>query len=141
MRRRKLLVALAGLAVVVAAGALLLSRFHQDRLTFENLNSLYEGMSLADVVAILGPPGDYRTGDTFYAKAPELAWQSPIWQKPRDYGNSIEGRSNDRAKICLSVDSSGRLASGTYSPMRTVDHGFWGNLRWRLERQWKRWFP
>jgi hypothetical protein len=98
-------------------------------------------MSLAEVVAILGPPGDYSTVDTFYDKAPIPAWQSPIWGKPREYGNTIEAWSSDRAQVGLDFDSSGRLVKAAYSPMRKVDHGIWGNLLWRAQRQWHRWFP
>jgi hypothetical protein len=61
MRRRTLLAALAGLAVVVAAGAWLLWP-RQDRITPENLDRIELGMTRAEVEAILGgPPGDYRT--------------------------------------------------------------------------------
>jgi hypothetical protein len=141
MRRRKLLVALVGLAVVVATGVFLLRPFHHNRLTVGKLNLVREGMSLAEVVAILGPPGDYSTGDTFYAKAPEPAWQSPIWHKRRDYGNSQVWWSSDTAQVGLDFDSSGRLVSGRFGPMRTVDHGIWGNFQWRAKRQWHRWFP
>jgi hypothetical protein len=141
VRRRKLLVVLAGAAVVVTAGAVVLWLFHQDGLAVENLNRVREGMSLAEVVAILGPPGDYSSADTFYTKAPEPAWQSPIWGKPREHGTSIEGWLGDRAKVALNFDGSGRLVSGAYVPMRKVDHGIWGNLRWRLKRLWRRWFP
>jgi outer membrane protein assembly factor BamE (lipoprotein component of BamABCDE complex) len=55
MRMRKLLVALAGLAVVVAAGVVAL--WPQPlRATWENYDSIREGMTRAEVVAILGPP-------------------------------------------------------------------------------------
>jgi hypothetical protein len=62
MRRRTLLVALAGLPVVVAAGAVVLWPRTPSRITLENCNRIREGMSRAEVEAILGPPGDYRTG-------------------------------------------------------------------------------
>jgi hypothetical protein len=54
MRRRKLLVALAGLAVVVAAGAVVLLRSRPNRITRENCDRTKEGMSRA-VLAGLGP--------------------------------------------------------------------------------------
>jgi hypothetical protein len=64
MRRRKLLVALVGLAVVVAAGAVVLwpQAAPPSRVTRENYDCIQEGMTRAEVEAILGPPGDYRTG-------------------------------------------------------------------------------
>jgi hypothetical protein len=57
MRRRKLLVALAWLAVVVAAGVVVLWP-RENRITQENCDRIKEGMSQAEVEAILGPSGD-----------------------------------------------------------------------------------
>jgi hypothetical protein len=63
MRRRKLLVTLAGLAVVVAVGVFVPGPSPEPSLvTRENFDRIKGGMSRADVEAILGPPGDYRTG-------------------------------------------------------------------------------
>jgi hypothetical protein len=94
MRRRKLLVVLAGLValVAVAAGAFALWP-REDRVTRENFDHLQVGMSRAEVDAIaaenykriklgmrrarveamLGPPGDYRMGPTGSRVALELA--------------------------------------------------------------------
>jgi hypothetical protein len=55
-------VVLAGLAVVVAAGAVVLWPRLPSRITRENFDRLKKGMSRAEVEAILGPPGDCRTG-------------------------------------------------------------------------------
>ena len=60
MRRRKLLVVLAGLAVVAAGVVVLWPR--PDRITRENCDRIRPGMTRAEVEAILGPPDDYRTG-------------------------------------------------------------------------------
>jgi hypothetical protein len=68
MRRRKPLVALAGLAVVVAAGVVVLwPRTAPERITRENYDRIRNGMSRAEVEAILGPPRDYSTGPLQYA--------------------------------------------------------------------------
>jgi hypothetical protein len=56
-----LLVALAGLAVVIAAGVVVLWP-REDRVTRGNFDRIRAGMSRAEVEAILGPPGDYTTG-------------------------------------------------------------------------------
>ena len=53
MRRRRLLVALAGLAVVAATAVLLWPR---DPITWKNFNRICKGMTRAEVEAILGPP-------------------------------------------------------------------------------------
>jgi hypothetical protein len=80
VRRRKLLVALAGLAVVVAAVVVVLwprpdriTQENYDRIrvgglwgedwaTHDNRAPVKKGMTRTEVEAILGPPGDYRTG-------------------------------------------------------------------------------
>src|SRR6516165_6941322 len=62
MRRRKLLVVLAVLAVVVAAGVVVALWPSRERITQENFDRIREGMSRAEVEGILGSPGDYTTG-------------------------------------------------------------------------------
>jgi hypothetical protein len=58
MRKRTLLVALAGLAVVVAArGAAMWPHGEPSRLTWDNVCRIRGAMSRAWVHAILGPPG------------------------------------------------------------------------------------
>src|ERR1700722_7606055 len=60
MRRRKVLVTLVGLAVVAVGAFVLWPRKH--RITRENYERIREGMSRAELEAILGPSGDYTTG-------------------------------------------------------------------------------
>jgi hypothetical protein len=60
MRRRKLLVALALAVAVAAAAVVLLPR--PDRIAREDYDRIRPGMTRGEVEAILGPPGDYRTG-------------------------------------------------------------------------------
>src|SRR5262249_3383542 len=63
MRRRTLLVVLAGLAVVVGVGVVTMWP-RSVRITLGNFNHLREGMTLSDIEALLRPPGDYRSGPT-----------------------------------------------------------------------------
>jgi len=69
MRRRTLLVALAGLAVVVAVGVVVLWP-RADRITEANFERIRVGMSRTDVEAILGPPGDFRTDESIVLEPP-----------------------------------------------------------------------
>jgi hypothetical protein len=89
MRRRKLLVALAGLAVVVAVGVVVLWP-PEDRITEANLERIKEGMTQAEVEAILGPPGDYRTGHG------ETGIPVLVQRQHGDYG--LEARSDPRQR-------------------------------------------
>ncbi len=62
MRRHKWrLLALAGLVVLAAVGAFVLWP-RADRITRENFDRIREGMGREELEAILGPPGDHRTG-------------------------------------------------------------------------------
>ena len=62
MRRRKPFVALAGLAVVGAVGAVLLW-LRPNRITHEKYTRLCEGARRADVLALLGPPSNLSKAD------------------------------------------------------------------------------
>src|SRR5262245_31156651 len=63
MRGRKRLWVLVGLAaVLLAVGAFMAGPPPPDRVTRANFDRVWEGMSRAEVEAILGPPGDYTTG-------------------------------------------------------------------------------
>jgi hypothetical protein len=63
VRRRKLLVALAvGLAGLVAAVTLRLRSPRGENITMDNWFRIKPLMTRAELEALLGPPGDYRTG-------------------------------------------------------------------------------
>jgi hypothetical protein len=130
MRRRTLLVALAGLAVVVTVGVVALWP-RPERITRENYDRIKQGMSRSQVESILGLPGDYRTGPTAYEEVlPEY--------KPT---NRMEWWT-DTLIIIIDFDEAGlayeyhRLRLG-----RTVQQSPVDNLLWRAKRQWHRWFP
>jgi hypothetical protein len=53
-------VALVGLAVVVAAGAVVLWP-RPERIAWERFDRIHYGMTRAEVESVLGPAGDYRT--------------------------------------------------------------------------------
>jgi hypothetical protein len=60
-------VALAGLAVVVAAGVVVLwPQQPSSPISRQNFGRIHVGMTQTEVEAILGPPGDYSTSPTEY---------------------------------------------------------------------------
>jgi hypothetical protein len=155
MRRWKLLVALAGLAVVVTAGVVVLwPRTH--RLALENFDQLREGMTLSDVEALLGPWGDYRSGPTVVTgpfdpcmghnryppgMMPTAAsggywrytWETDVASVQAilwPVGDELEGSDPATAK----------LISASFTNM-VLEKGPLDNLLWRAQRQWHRWFP
>jgi hypothetical protein len=155
MRRRTLLVVLVGLAVVVAVGAVVLWPQPPSRITRENFARIKEGMSRAEVEAILGPPGDYRTrlGESQMnfdqSWNPDLVDYGPAvatWQPATDLDTGRRANFSgafwisDSMRIdILSDDESGRVYHPEAYARRSA--GTLDNLLWRLKRQWRRWFP
>jgi hypothetical protein len=104
MLRRKLLVALAGLAVVLAAGVVVLwpRAMPPSLVTKENCARVQLGMSRAEVEVILGPAGDYST---------DPRWASD-WPAP---GRPDSARwLSDRGAIYVCFDASGRVTKANY---------------------------
>ena len=149
MRRRTLPVVLAGLAVMVAAGAVVLWP-RKDRITQENYDGIRMGMSRAEVEEILGLPGDYRTGpgatnlgrdviawviDPDVHPYPPSSW-SKIDEGPHSWGYWL----GDSFQISVAIDDSGQVQEMHGFPRRTTQ-GVFDNLLWRAKRQWHRWFP
>jgi hypothetical protein len=130
MRRRKLLVALAGLAVVVAAGVIALWPTRPNRVTRENYDRIQIGMTRAEVEAILGPPGDYTT-------RPQT-----LWWPPWSVGLSDRWRGDEFA-IGLIFDHKRRVRVKYCADhiVLHLDQTAFDNLLWRAKRQWHRWFP
>jgi hypothetical protein len=126
MRRRKLLVALAGLAVAVASGLVVL--WPSSRTTQDNSDRIKIGMTRAEVQAILGPPGDYRTN-----APPPRGWPS---------GSGLRSTwEADDGTIQVVFNSDDCVASCSFFPNAGERRdGFNQVLGW-VNRQWHRWFP
>jgi hypothetical protein len=138
MRRRTLLVALAGLALVVGSGVFVLwPRTASDRITRQQYDRIVSNMTPADVEAILGPPGDYRTGPTDDVPCTESALLKASRESsiPSDYSAFWHG---DSATIIVLINPDGDIVKN-YCPSRIRSP--FETLVWRAKRQWRRWFP
>jgi hypothetical protein len=128
MRKWKLLVALTGLAVVVAAGVFVLwPRQELDQITQENCDRIREGMNREQVEAILGPPG-------YYATEPVVALYPPsinLIDRPSAW-------TGNKGSISVNFDGHDLVRSKSFSANQD---GPLEKLRKRLERQWHHWFP
>jgi hypothetical protein len=130
-------VAAAGLVALAGVAAFVLWP-RPDRITEENYYRIKEGMSRAEVEAILGPPGDYRNGPTTNAE-PEGrlfllsgGFCSDAWR-------------GDTGIIRIEFDRSGHVARVDFGSDYRVDRSpltaSLDNLLRRFRRQWRHWFP
>jgi hypothetical protein len=161
MRKRLKLLTVA--VVLLAAGTTFVLWPRPDRITAANCARIREGMSRAEVEAILGgPPGDYRTvltepdGDEpFYTvvRAPPdldaLGRQHDALQRMTEEERLEWKRINqpspdrwqgDTANIYVTFWPEGAVCP-TFSPLRKIEQSRLDNLVWRVKRQWQKWFP
>jgi hypothetical protein len=140
MRRRKLLVALAALAVVIAAGVVVPGPSPEPSLvTRENFDRIQVGMSRAEVEAILGPPGDYRTGPVQGVLVWDLILDGTIWHDQCTNGSAWVGDTG-WVRVEFNNGDGTVWASEFFESKRIAQHPL-DNLLWRAKRQWHRWFP
>ena len=139
MRRRTLLVALAGLAVVSGAGAVVLWPTQPNRITQENCDRIKEGMSRAEVETILGPPGDYRTGPVQSVVQWELNGARTTWH---DQCSNYSAWVGDTGWVRVEFNNRhGTVWASEFIESKRIAQHPLENLLWRAKRQWHRWFP
>jgi hypothetical protein len=109
MRRRTLLAALAaGVLVLLALGAVV-QWPEPNRVTQENYARIEMGMNRAEVEAILGPPGDYRTGSTSL-EVTEAGSRRLQDAYARYHGDvRVVFWQGDELLVCLVFDTAGRV--------------------------------
>ncbi len=138
MRGRKLRWALVAILIPAGVGAFVLWP-RPDRITRENYDRIREGMSRAEVEAILGPSGDYTTGPVKPRDGARLDMS--------DTSSTLEVRPgsaamwvSDAAYIIVFFDDSGRVKLSGFDPCTSEPQGPLDNLLWRIKRQWHKWF-
>ena len=136
MRRWKPLAVLAGLAVLVAVGAVVL-RPRPNRITQENFGRIQKGMSRAEVEAILGPPGDSRTAPT---TDPVFLGLTPMTY-PEEKTTLEFKWMGDSVLVMVNFGLNGTVTWKGQGLVHKREQGPLDNLLWRAERQWRRWFP
>jgi hypothetical protein len=142
MRRRKLLVALAGLAAGVAVAVVLWPPIDPaSRITQENFERLKPRMTMAEVTAVLGLPGDYKTPDSpieFHTgEVPTFG----SMMTPVDGPKRVEIWHSDMACIRIDVDSSDTVRWGIFDPQHVPNDSILNKAIGWAKRQWHRWFP
>jgi hypothetical protein len=145
MRRRKLRWVVAGLAVLLLAAIMRAPTPQPSRILRKSFNRLADGMSRAEVEAILGPPGDYRTIPTaeFLDDEPiDMAKMCTLLpQVLGDPGARTELWEGDEVFILVTFSSSSGKVSDCMSCEVKSKSGLIDTFLWRAKRQWRRWFP
>ena len=150
MRRRKLLVALAALAVVVAAGMVILWFVIVDpsaELTRPNVTRMKAGMTLPDLTLLLGPPGDHRTANTepdpnsYGLEYPRSFPPGQTSAVPRSDSPKLVVWRTDGADLHVWLNDSGQAYRWEYSPMWIRNESPGDRLVRETKRRWHRWFP
>jgi hypothetical protein len=164
MRRRTLLVVLVVLAVLVAAGVVLMwPKQRASPVTVQNYEQIRvsvssdpaESMSRPEVVRLLGPPGDYTTRPTV-TPSMTTGFFTPFIGDERerraakikgDYGMEFSPAifvlfwQGDDLTISVVFDASHRVYSKRWVKNEPAKVGSVETLVWRAKRQWRRWFP
>jgi hypothetical protein len=137
MLRRKRLVLLAGLVLVGTAAFSLWPR--PDRITKANFDRIKEGMSQADVEAILGPAGDYSTGRRLFIFESAGLSRDQISESEVDAAQSGLCWEGDTGRIDVAIGPNG-VSSAIYSSAHKIKQDPLSYLIWRAKRQWRRWY-
>jgi hypothetical protein len=137
MRRRTLLVVLAGLAVVVAAGVVVLWP-RASQVTLENCQCICKGMTRFDVELILGgPPGDYRTRPTWdWRQEDDFMRSSFLFDHDRRVGHWY----GDGVMLVVVFDPDDKVFIADSRHIGGPTASVLDTWKWQLKRQWHRWF-
>jgi hypothetical protein len=121
-------------ALVFAVALILLGAFlalawpRPSHVTRANFERIREGMSRADVEAVLGPPGDYTTGPTALRSIP-VSWAPPP--------GSPEFWTGDEGNATVWFDAAGRVAGSHFLRTGLSAGNAADRVLWRLERRWQ----
>jgi SmpA / OmlA family len=124
-----LAVACIALAVVAIGAGLLVTLPQTDRITEENFDQIRNGMTRAQVEAILGPPGDYTTGPV------KIVFISGTSAVSQDLWLS------DNLAINVWCNSSDQVFDTCCNDVVLIKQTTLERVHWKLKRQWRRWFP
>jgi hypothetical protein len=118
-----------------------------SRFTEQNVKLIKEGMSRAEVESILGPPGDYTTGDISSDENNSGTTFDPLANPYQEFRLNMRGQlteacwCNDSIALCVAFDEQSRVFMFPNWKVNRVRQSPLESLVWRAKRQWRRWFP
>ncbi len=123
------------LLVTVSAVALVLWFARPSSLTRQQFNRIKVGMSRAQVEAILGPPGDYRSAESESDGSP---------RQPGDRfgdfgGGGSESWDTDTGIASVEFDSSQNVCGGHFWSTKRSRDDLAYNVAWRFIHRWAKW--
>jgi hypothetical protein len=122
--------------LLVASGASAYLR--RPQVTLESYQRIDAGMTVPEVVAILGRPRDYATGPTSDAGSQESVMYHSEFQ--HGAGERLTW-TTDNATIAVSFESRGQTYCKEFWRSRREEQTPFQNMCWLAHRQWRRWFP
>jgi hypothetical protein len=134
---RKLKFVTIPLALIVSAYAVCLIYFAEaggSHITRENYHRIKIGMTLNEVRSILGPPGDYSTGQTVSA-VKDLDGHD-IEAVPDAPDGEVRCWTSDTSRILVETDTSIGVTSKAYFKLCKSEQGPLAAFQWRLKRWW-----
>jgi hypothetical protein len=136
MRRRTLLVALAGPAVVIAAGVgMFWPLGDRPGISRRNYDRIVQGMPIAVVQSMMGEPPGQSPGLQAIQSYEKSSWPAAVWTDHRLTWYA------DDVFVFVYVDTSGHVTQKELMVPDEVPQGPVENLLWRAKRRWHRWFP
>ncbi len=124
------------IAFLLVAGSRFLAASQSDRIIGQNFDRIKDGMTLAEVEQLLGPPGD-RTTRAEYLDGPHI---SVAFREDNGPFSKFEWMS-DRGYISVTFDASGRAYKKSYMRNDSLEQNLADEFFWQVNRQWRRWFP
>jgi hypothetical protein len=135
MRKAKLVAVALLASLLVASGASAYLR-QPSRITLESYHRIDLGMTVSQVEAILGPPGDYTSGPTS-----DSGWHETAIYLSRHGPEPQLTWMTDSANIAVSFDSIGRADDKAFWRSQREEQTPLQNLCWLALREWRRRFP
>jgi hypothetical protein len=114
----------------------------EENLSWLRMGMLSRKMTRADVEAILGPPGDYRSREVAYQASGGWLGGTRVGLRLKPGEKATEEQwLGDTIRIRVLFNAAGLAADSDVDPATQSKQGTLDHLVWRAKRQWRQWFP